>query len=50
MGKKESNADQQLMVFTKQMDFLVQELSDRWDGLDESLRRDYFPRNENTRS
>lgn len=36
------NADQRLTAYVKQMDFLVQELSDRWEVLDESLRQDYF--------
>jgi len=36
------NADQRLTAYVKQMDFLVQELSDRWDELDESLRQDYL--------
>ena len=45
--ENEKNEDQRLTAYVKQMDFLVQELSDRWDVLDESLRQDYFAKIEN---
>jgi len=44
MDEKEMDVDQRLHTYIKQIDFLVQELSDRWDGLDETLRQDYFTR------